>query len=324
MVVPLHVAMSHHSRSPFAGPPGPSAVNLAEDLERRLDLDDEDFSIINPSVVSSLAQLSARSSASARRGELSSVSLLTPRFPGGGNSGGFKAGPSSAPTKLGSSKLLKAVFIGAKELESLCLGHVGNKSRFCIARKIRGGSDCGVSSHRKSKMSVQVDTFWVPGGFILNNPTAKTGMCLPSKGLSEQSLSILTETLHTETRWVEQFKLIMERTAAQGQRRAARAKKSSGSRSSEVESVYSGSEAHQALVRGGSGGGGGEGGESEVDPDDNPMDDEMEIPVPEEVTFDPAEGWEVACEAMQEAINKMASTIASQARIIAQLQSENI
>lgn len=245
-------------------------------------------------------------------------------LPWGGISGGTKFGPSSAPTKFGSSKLLKAVFIGAKELESLCLGYVGNKSQFCIACKLRGESDCGVSSHKKSKMSVTADTFWVPGGFILNKPIARSDFCLPCNGLSEGSLAILTETLHSEARWSDQFKLIMDRTTVEELRRVARAKKSSGSRSSEVESVYSGSDARHDSVRGGGGGGGGAGSESEVEPDDDPMDDDMGITVPEEVAFDPLEGWEVACGAMQEAVNKMASTIASQAHIIAQLQKEDI
>ena len=50
--------------------------SLAEDLECRLDLED-DFSFVNPSVVSSLAQLSVRGSASARRCLCRSIRLAS-------------------------------------------------------------------------------------------------------------------------------------------------------------------------------------------------------------------------------------------------------
>ena len=295
--------MSHPSRSPFSRLPGATAGALAADLKPRLDIDDEDFSIINPSVVSSLAQLSARGSASARRGE-SSASFHTPRVPGGGTSGNT-AGPSSAPTKLGSSKLLKAVFIGPTELESLCLGYVGNKARFCIARKIRGGPDCGVSSHKTPKMSVPVDTFWMPGGSILNKPTAKTELCIPRAGLSTAALTKLTDEVHTEPRWADQFKAIAELTKEIERRRSgASMQRSSISRSSEVESVYS--ENDQPLT-------------SKADGSESDNED-----IPVEVAIDPLAGWEAACNVLQEAVNQMSITIASQAKLITQLQKADV
>lgn len=57
-----------------------------------------------PSVVNSLAQLSARGSARTRRGESSSVSLHTPRFPGGG----FLAEPSLVPAVLLRNSVLRS------------------------------------------------------------------------------------------------------------------------------------------------------------------------------------------------------------------------
>ena len=297
--------MSQPSRSPFARPPGTStSADLANDLERRLDLD-EDFSFVNPSVVSSLAQLSARGSASARRGE-SSVSLHTPRIPGGGFS--ETAGANSAPSKIGGSKLLRAVFIGVNELESMCLGFVGNKARFCIAPKTKGGRDCGVISHQRQKMKVAADTFWMPGGSILNKPTARSELCIPCSDLSEGSLMLLRDALCLEHHWPAQFKLVMDRVEAAKARRASRSR-SSGSKSSEIGSV------HTSIPE-----------DPRVEDDDslgaNDVDDvdmmDREF-VPEEVTINPAAGWEAACGALQTAIHEMAATIASQTRIIAAL-----
>ena len=79
-VVPLLRAMSFPpSQSPARAAASPS---LADELERRLGLNfDDEFTLVQqPSVVSSLAQLSARGgiSASASRGEYLS-SLRTPR-----------------------------------------------------------------------------------------------------------------------------------------------------------------------------------------------------------------------------------------------------
>ena len=295
--------MSAPSRPPSSRPAGSSAADLAHDLERRLDMDD-DFSLVNPSVVSSLAQLSARS---ARRGE-SSGSLHTPRVPGGGFSGSSTSGIRSAPTKLGSSKLLNAVFIGANELESLCFGFVGNKSRFCIAQKTKGGMDCGVISHKRSKMEVPTDTFWLPGGSILNKPTAKADICLPLDGLSDNALRILTEGFLSEQRWVDQFKDIIQQQTAAAVRRATR---SGASRSSEVESVTSVQEEEQGQRDGFSTGDGA-----------SRMSMEEEPPV-KDVEIDPTAGWEAACGALQAAVNDMAATIAEQARTIANMQRED-
>ena len=294
--------MSPPSRSPFSRPAGLSADDLAQDLERRLDMDDE-YSFINPSVVSSLAQLSARSTTRGR-GE-SSASVHTPRFPGGGISDGNTSGIRSAPTKLGSSKLLKAVFIGANELESLCLGFVGNKSRFCIAPKTKGGMDCGVVSHKRNKMEPPADTFWLPGGSILNKPTAKNDLCIPIGGLSENAMTILTEGLLTEARWVGQFKDILQKQSFWEERRA----RSGASRSSEVESVDStqNDEApgETSIPQGG-------GKTSHVSEEEEPPMMEVEI--------DTTAGWEAVCVTLQAAINDMASTIAEQARTIADLR----
>lgn len=131
-------------------------------------------------------------------------------------------GARSAPSKIGSSKLLRAVFIGANEVESMCLGFVGNKSRFCIAPKLRGSLDCGVISHKKHKMVVEADTFWMPGGSILNKPTARTELCVPCGDLSEDAVSLLRNTLCAEHRWPAQFKLVMDRAAAAKARREAK------------------------------------------------------------------------------------------------------
>jgi hypothetical protein len=294
--------MSPPSRSPLSRPAGLSADDLAQALERRLDMDDE-YSFINPSVVSSLAQLSARSTTRGR-GE-SSASVHTPRFPGGGISDGNTSGIRSAPTKLGSSKLLKAVFIGANELESLCLGFVGNKSRFCIAPKTKGGMDCGVVSHKRNKMEPPADTFWLPGGSILNKPTAKNDLCIPIGGLSENAMTILTEGLLTEARWVGQFKDILQKQSFWEKRRA----RSGASRSSEVESVDStqNDEApgETSIPQGG-------GKTSHVSEEEEPPMMEVEI--------DTTAGWEAVCVTLQAAINDMASTIAEQACTIADLR----
>lgn len=287
-----------------------SSADLATDLERRLDLDD-DFSLVNPSVVSSLAQLSARGSASACQGE-SSASVHTPRFPGGGFAEDSAVVSRSAPSKIGGSKLLWAVYIGANELESLCLGYVGNKSRFCIAPKTNQGMDCGVISHKKHKMKVTADTFWMPGGSIVNKPTARSELCVSCSDLSEDLLALLCDSLCVEHRWPAQFKLVMDRTAAAKARRAARVR-SSASRSSEVESIHSKS----TLAD-----------DPRVD-DDSSLGDEGDVDmaeeefIPEDVDIDPGAGWEAACSTMQTAINGMVATIAAQACTIAKLSKED-
>ena len=87
-------------------------------------------------------------------------------------------------------------------------------------------------------MVVAPETFWVPGGAILNKPRAQLETCIPCSVLSEGSLVLLRDSLTSEHRWPAQFKLVMDRIE-EAKLRWAACTKSSGSRSSEVESVYS-------------------------------------------------------------------------------------
>lgn len=185
----------------------------------------------------------------------------------------------------------------------MCLGFVGNKSRFCIAPKSRGGVDCGVISHKKHKMEVEANTFWMPGGAILNKPMARTELWVHRSDLSEDSIALLRDSLCAEHRWPAQFKLVMDRAAAAKARRAA---KSSGSRSSEVESVVHSIDPIADED------------DSAGDGEDTKMSDNEFVLG--EVTIDPEAGWEAACVALQTAVNEMATTIAEQARIIGTLR----
>ncbi len=188
--------------------------SLADDLDRRLDLDD--FSIVQPSIVSSLAQSSARGG-TARRGEFSGAMPVasTPHLSGGVTSGGALRQVQSAPGKLPAS-LSKVVYIKPTDVRTLCLGYVGASkggihARFCIARKLRGQNHCGTSSHAKSKMTVSGSTFWLPGGTILDKATAKTSPCLKEADLSEDDVEYLKAINAPPQRWPEHFQRIQER-----------------------------------------------------------------------------------------------------------------
>lgn len=192
-----------------------ASPSLADDLERRLDLDD--FSFLNqPSVVSSLAQSSARGEGSVRRGEFSGAAPVasTPQLFGGGFASGAQRQVHSAPGKL-QPGLLKAIHITPSNVNNLCLGFVGASkvgvhARFCVARKLKGENHCGVGSHGsiKSKMAVGGATFWLPGGSILEKATARTSPFLLEADMSQDDIEYIQAQKAPATRWPEYFKRI--------------------------------------------------------------------------------------------------------------------
>ncbi len=220
-VVPLLRAMSFPpSQSPARAAASPS---LADELERRLDLNfDDEFTLVQqPSIVSSLAQLSARGGSVQVLPEVSirPLSVRHVMYWGGLSFGssGLAGRPQSAPAKPPAkpSLLTKAVFIGMAEKKSLCLGFVGStKQRFCIAPKLEGKNHCGVVNHGKSKMIIEEAAFWVPGGTLVKYPTARSDIPhIPLEGLKKASLELLQTQAALPQRWPEQFELIRNRQA---------------------------------------------------------------------------------------------------------------
>jgi len=238
--------------------------------------------------------------------------------------GDVKKPPHGAPSKgtSGSSSLAKAVFIGQHEKDTLCLGYIGKtKTRFCIARKIKGALNCGVSSHAVNKMNVAVDTFWVPGGDLVDKPTAKAD--IPPIGLHDNlslnSLEILRNGLYPLVRWPEHFKQIVARSAEIAGQRKARSVDSPVRRVSnddredmsvQLERQYSEDEVD---------------GELHVDTYDYEIEEESNIDLGTKVDVPElnfALGWEATCRMLHSTIQDMAKTISCQSVTIDTLRTK--
>ena len=196
----------------------PNSSSLADDLERRLDIDDYSF-LRPPSVVSSLVQSSARGGGGAGRGEFPGAApvALTPNFLGGGLAGGARQ-VHSAPGKLPPS-VFPVVYITPSTASTLCLGLIGagkgragTQPRFCVARKLRGENHCGTGSHGnvRAKMSITEATFWRPGGTILDKATAKTATPIKESEMTEAEIVYIRSLAGPVARWGEYFELIRE------------------------------------------------------------------------------------------------------------------
>ena len=65
------------------------------------------------------------------------------------------------------------VFTSDLDLATCCLGIVGSSSRFCIATKVAGKTDCGIEIHSKDKFCPKAGHVYPPGGTASDRPTAQ-------------------------------------------------------------------------------------------------------------------------------------------------------
>ena len=122
--------MSASRRSAGAAPR--LSDDIAADLDAWLTMEEgDDFSFIHPpSVVSSLAQLSARGSRSGGESFVSPPGGRTASLPGSFRGG---VGGTLLDMPRGSASPQPAVYLDEDTAQSLCLGIIGSSGRFCVA-----------------------------------------------------------------------------------------------------------------------------------------------------------------------------------------------
>ena len=182
----------------------PTPNDIERELVARLSLEEgDDFSMVQaPSVVSSLAQLSARGGGSRGESLISPPTARATSLPGSSR-GGF--GESFFDTPTASSSLQKAVFIDENAASKMCLGIIGSSVRFCIAPKVRGANHCGTGAHAKNKFQVCVNCFYPPAGSVMGRLSAKRDVFIARAEVPRPMLPIFESGALTAPQWVARF-----------------------------------------------------------------------------------------------------------------------
>ena len=98
---------------------------------------------------------------------------------------------------------LQCVFITEQDKTALCLGIVSRSLRFCVAYRDGGYSHCSIKMHgRNNKFVPQANCYYLPGGLVHGNPTARSNNCLPLERVPANMRTTFEEGLLPSRKWL--------------------------------------------------------------------------------------------------------------------------